>query len=170
VIDVSPLLFGGEPARQAAADQIGASSRDLGFFYAAGHAVAPAILEQLARAAHDFEARLLSVRAVIRISPEGRGLLWNNYTAAELGVVAKHAKTRPAVWVRAEIPVEDISQSARQSLRLGAEVEVLGPPALRKAVAAEARRVASLYRYRAGSLQVGCPLLPVRHIHAREDR
>lgn len=103
VIDVSPLLSGGEPARQAVADQIGASCRDLGFFYAAGHAVAPAILEQLARAAHDVEARLLSVRAVIRISPEGRRLLWNNYAAAELAVMAKHARTRPEGWVKDEI-------------------------------------------------------------------
>ena len=103
VIDVSPLLSGGEPARQAVADQIGASCRDLGFFYAAGHAVAPAILEQLERAAHDVEARLLSVRAVIRISPEGRRLLWNNYAAAELAVMAKHARTRPEGWVKDEI-------------------------------------------------------------------
>lgn len=96
--------------------------------------------------ARDFEARLLSGRAVIRISPEGRRLLRDNYPAAELAVVARHAKARPEGWVKAEIPVEDISQSARQLLRLGANVEVLGPPALRKAVADEARKVAALYR------------------------
>lgn len=96
--------------------------------------------------ARDFEARLLSGRAVIRISPEGRRLLRDNYPASELAVVARHAKARPEGWVKAEIPVEDISQSARQLLRLGADVEVLGPPALRKAVADEARKVAALYR------------------------
>ena len=96
--------------------------------------------------ARDFEARLLSGRAVIRISPEGRRLLRDNYPAAELAVVARHAKARPEGRVKAEIPVEDISQSARQLLRLGANVEVLGPPALRKAVADEARKVAALYR------------------------
>jgi predicted DNA-binding transcriptional regulator YafY len=96
--------------------------------------------------ARDFETRLLSDRALIRLSPEGRRLLRDNYPAAELAVAAKHTKARPAGWVKAEIPVEDVSQSARQLLRLGAEVEVLGPPALRKAVAEEARRVAALYR------------------------
>lgn len=96
--------------------------------------------------AREFETRLLSGRALIRLSPEGRRLLRDNYPAAEVAIVAKHAKSRPAGWVRAEIPVEDVAQSARQMLRLGAEVEVLGPPALRKAVAQEARRVAALYR------------------------
>jgi predicted DNA-binding transcriptional regulator YafY len=96
--------------------------------------------------ARDFETRLLSGRATIRISPEGRRLLRDNYPAAELAVAARHAKARPEGWVKAEIPVEDVSQSARQLLRLGAEVEVLGPPQLRKAVADESRRVVSLYR------------------------
>ena len=96
--------------------------------------------------AREFEARLLTGRAIIRISPEGRRLLRDNYPAAELAVAAKHAKAQPQGWVKAEIPVEDVSQSARQLLRLGAEVEVLGPPALRKAVADEARKVAAMYR------------------------
>lgn len=95
--------------------------------------------------ARDFEARLLSGRAAIRISPEGRRLLRDNYPAAELAVAAKHAKA-PEGWVMAEIPVEDVSQSARQLLRLGTELEVLAPPALRKAVADEAQKVALLYR------------------------
>lgn len=96
--------------------------------------------------AREFEARLLSGRAMIRLSPEGRRLLRDNYPAAEQAVSVAHAKAEPAGWVKAEIPVEDVAQAARQLLRLGAEVEVLGPPGLRKAVADEARRVTELYR------------------------
>lgn len=96
-------------------------------------------------AAAAFEARLLSGRAVIRVSPEGRRLLRDNYPAASQALEVRHTPAKPAGWVKAEIPVEDASQSARQLLGLGAEAEVLSPPELRKAVAEEARRVAKLY-------------------------
>jgi predicted DNA-binding transcriptional regulator YafY len=98
-----------------------------------------------AEASLAFEARLLRARAKVRVSAEGRRLLRDNYPAASQAVVAKSRKARPEGWVVAEIPVESVEQSARQLLRLGAEVEVLGPPALRAAVAAEARRVAGMY-------------------------
>lgn len=93
----------------------------------------------------DFEARLMSERAIIRLSPEGRRLLRDNYPAAEHAVAAKHTPARPAGWIRAEIAVESFDQSARQMLRLGAEVEVISPPALRKAVAEEAKKIAAIY-------------------------
>lgn len=101
-----------------------------------------------ATSAREFEAHLLSERATIRISPEGRRLLRDNYPAADQAVAAKHTRARPAGWVKAEIPVEEVSQSVRQLLRMGAEVEVLSPPALRKAVAEEAGRVAGIYNSR----------------------
>ena len=47
VIDVSPLLAGSDSARRAVAEEIGAACRDLGFFYAAGHAISPATLDKL---------------------------------------------------------------------------------------------------------------------------
>lgn len=94
----------------------------------------------------DFEARLMSERAIIRLSPEGRRLLRDNYPAAEQAVGARNTPAKPAGWIRAEIPVEGVNQAARQLLRLGAEVEVIGPTALRAAVAEEARRVVKLYR------------------------
>ena len=42
--------------------------------------------------------------------------------------------------------METPDYAARQLLRLGTEVEVCAPPELREAVAAEATRVAALYR------------------------
>lgn len=93
----------------------------------------------------DFEARLMSERAVVKLSPEGRRLMRDNYPAYEQAVAAKHSKAKPEGWIKAEIPVESFAQSARQLLRLGAEIEVISPPALRAAIASEAARVAKLY-------------------------
>jgi hypothetical protein len=47
--------------------------------------------------------------------------------------------------VRAELPIESAPYSARQLLRLGTEVEVLGPPEVCAAIAREAALVAKLY-------------------------
>jgi predicted DNA-binding transcriptional regulator YafY len=93
----------------------------------------------------EFEERLMSGRAIIRASPEGRRLLRDNYPAAHEALEAHHTKAQPAGWVKAEIPIEGDQQAARQLLRLGAEVEVLGPASFRKAVALEAKRVAAIY-------------------------
>jgi predicted DNA-binding transcriptional regulator YafY len=93
----------------------------------------------------DFETRLMSERAVIRISPAGLRLLRDVNPAASRAIEAKHRKSKPAGWLEAEIPVEKLDYSTRQLLRLGADLEVLGPPALRAAVAQEAREVAKLY-------------------------
>ena len=56
-----------------------------------------------------------------------------------------HRKLGREGWVEAEIPVESIEYSARQLLRLGAEIEVVSPPSLRAAVAAEVGKVAAIY-------------------------
>jgi predicted DNA-binding transcriptional regulator YafY len=95
--------------------------------------------------ARDFEARLLRERATVRLSPEGLRVLREISPAAAEAVDAAHRRCAPAGWVKADIPVEGVDYAARQLLRLGADVEVLGPPALRDAIAREARQVASLY-------------------------
>lgn len=97
----------------------------------------------------DFEKRLLNERAEVKLSPTGRRILRDVSPAAAEAVAAKHAACKPAGWVRAEIPIESIEHAVRQLLRLGAETEVLGPPALRAAIAAEAKAVAARYARRA---------------------
>lgn len=99
--------------------------------------------------ARDFEARLLEERAVIKISPAGRRVLQDVSAAAFEAVEAAHRKCAPEGWVRAEIPVESVERATGVLLRLGAEIEVVSPPALRAAVALEARKVADLYARRA---------------------
>jgi len=58
------------------------------------------------------------------------------------------ASSRPSErehWIEAEMPIETPDYSARQLLRLGAEVEVLAPAALRQALQQEAQAVLALY-------------------------
>ena len=98
-----------------------------------------------ASSAKDFETRLMSGRAHVKLSPAGLRLLRDISPAAFEAARAKHRACKPDGWVRAEIPVEPVEQAALQLLRLGAEVEVLSPPDLRAAVAAQARKVAALY-------------------------
>jgi predicted DNA-binding transcriptional regulator YafY len=48
-------------------------------------------------------------------------------------------------WRTTVLPVESLEVAASQLMRLGAEVEVLGPPALRERMADAAARLAALY-------------------------
>lgn len=93
----------------------------------------------------DFEARLLRERARIRLSPEGQKLL-STVSVAAAEAVATTGAPDPSGWTMAEIPIESVADATRQLLHLGAEVEVLEPPALRAAIAEVAERVAALYR------------------------
>lgn len=94
----------------------------------------------------DFEARIFSERATVKLSPLGRRILRDVSPVASESAEAKHRVCKPAGWVRAEIPIENISLAARQLLRLGAEVEVVEPTLLRNAISAEAHKIAALYR------------------------
>jgi predicted DNA-binding transcriptional regulator YafY len=93
----------------------------------------------------DFEARLLTGHAVIEVSPAGRRIMRDTNAAAHEALARDSVACKPEGWVRATVPVESLDLAKLQLLRLGAEVKVLGPPPLRAALAAEARKVAALY-------------------------
>jgi predicted DNA-binding transcriptional regulator YafY len=95
--------------------------------------------------ARDFEARLLDERARVRLSPAGLKLLADVSPVAADAARNAHDPCKPAGWIKAQIPVESVDRATRQILRLGAEIEVLAPAALREAVAREAQRVVALY-------------------------
>ncbi|MES1201622.1 MAG: transcriptional regulator [Pseudomonadota bacterium] len=95
--------------------------------------------------AKEFEERLMQDRARVRLSPLGLRILRDISAASVEAALAKHAVGADG-WITAEIPVEASAQAARQMLRLGAEVEVLAPASLRKAMGEQARAVAALYR------------------------
>jgi len=96
--------------------------------------------------ARDFETRLFSARATVRLSPEGMRLLRAAHPIA--AEAASVGKTAADGWVRADIPLEEGAHGVRLLLSLGAEAEVIAPKALRTAIAGEAKRIAA--RYAAG--------------------
>ena len=95
----------------------------------------------------EFESRLAGIRARVRISDEGREILRAVASAAAHAVESTARPSGRAGWVEAELPVEAPEQAVRQLLRLGSEIEVLGPAQLRTALVQEARRVVALYRH-----------------------
>jgi predicted DNA-binding transcriptional regulator YafY len=102
------------------------------------------------QAVAEFEERLMAGRATVRLSPEGLSILRAvQPAAAEWALRTQRPLTgagaRPG-WILAELPTEADAYAARQLLRLGTEVEVLAPPALRAAVAREAAAVARRHR------------------------
>jgi predicted DNA-binding transcriptional regulator YafY len=86
------------------------------------------------KASRAYEAGLLREDAQVRLSPRGMALL------EIMGTNVKEAAAASAIqdhggWMRCTVPIESIGQGARDFMRLGEEVEVLGPPALRARVA-----------------------------------
>jgi isopenicillin N synthase-like dioxygenase len=75
VIDVAPLLGGGDRAR--AAEAIGEACRDLGFFYASGHAISAGTLERLDRVSRKFFALPEAEKQKIAMAKGGRA--WRGF-------------------------------------------------------------------------------------------
>ena len=94
----------------------------------------------------DFEARLLKAHATIEVSPAGRRILRDANAAAHEALLANNKPCKPEGWLRARVPVESVELAKLQLLRLGAEVKVIDPPALRAAIAAEAGKIAAHYK------------------------
>jgi predicted DNA-binding transcriptional regulator YafY len=100
-----------------------------------------------------FEARLMAGRARVRLSPEGLAIL----RAVQPAAAEWATRTQQPVpglrgrkgWIEAELPTEPDATAARQLLRLGTEVEVLAPAALRAALRQEAAAVVKQHRARA---------------------
>ncbi|MFJ1793400.1 helix-turn-helix transcriptional regulator [Kitasatospora griseola] len=79
----------------------------------------------------DFRAGLHTGHALVRLTPEG---------ARRLGVVPADDG-----WTQALVPIESVDHAHGEFLRLGADIEVLEPPALRTRLAATARTLAARY-------------------------
>lgn len=101
-----------------------------------------------AQAARDFESRLLTGRATVRLSAEGRRILREVSPAAAEAAERAHEACAPEGWIRAEIPVESRAYATRQLLSLGAEIEVVAPPELRRSLASAAEAIARSHRTR----------------------
>ncbi|MEU4782740.1 WYL domain-containing protein [Micromonospora sp. NPDC023633] len=103
-----------------------------------------------------FRAGLHRDDATVRLSRRGRGRL--REIASELVVAAVDETAGPpddAGWVTAVIPIESLTHAHGDLLRLGADVEVLAPAALRERLAATAAGLAALYAPRPAGRRAG---------------
>jgi predicted DNA-binding transcriptional regulator YafY len=92
-----------------------------------------------------FEKELLKETARIRISPRGRRLLRSISVAASERLDVEFDVDLDS-WIEACIPIESVEHAAGQFLRLGNEVEVIEPLALRERIVREHKAAVALYR------------------------
>ncbi|MFJ6700950.1 helix-turn-helix transcriptional regulator [Streptomyces sp. NPDC091272] len=96
--------------------------------------------------AADFARSLLRTEAVLRLSERGAAALPRAVDrAAAREALASADPPDPAGWIRTTLRVESLEVAASQLLSLGADVEVLGPPALRTHMTDTTRRMSALY-------------------------
>jgi predicted DNA-binding transcriptional regulator YafY len=97
-----------------------------------------------ADATRRFEEGVYRDTAAVRVTSGAFGRL----RALNPAVAAAADRTAAAAedgWIEATIPIESIDHTARELLRLGAELEVLTPAALRDEMRRTARGLAALY-------------------------
>jgi predicted DNA-binding transcriptional regulator YafY len=98
----------------------------------------------------DFRAHLHRADTVVRVRPGAVARLPGAAdTAADTGTgtdtAAGTGASGAGEWIRAVVPIESVELACREFLSLGADIEVLEPPALRDRLAAAARATAALY-------------------------
>jgi predicted DNA-binding transcriptional regulator YafY len=83
------------------------------------------------KACGDYEAGLWRGQAQVRLSPRGVALL--ELLGSQVQDAARQTKAADRDgWIRCTLPIESEAQGVRELIRLCEDVEVLGPPALRK--------------------------------------
>jgi predicted DNA-binding transcriptional regulator YafY len=94
----------------------------------------------------DYESSMYQGYADVRLSPVGlkRLSLLGPYVTRSASKTA--GKPDRQGWIRCRLPIESLDFGVRELLRLGDEVVVLGPPALRAELAQIASRIAKLHR------------------------
>jgi len=100
------------------------------------------------KASRDYEKGVYRGHAEVRLSPKGFDLL--DMLGPHVARAARSSATGTdrEGWMRCALPIETTGHGVRELMRLGEEVEVIGPPALR---AEMARRLAAMsLRYRSG--------------------
>lgn len=98
------------------------------------------------KSSQSYESEVYRARADVRLSPRGMAMIevLGPYVAE---AAVNSARRERDGWTRCTLPIESISHGVGEFMRLGDEVEVLGPPPLRKSMgevaAAMARRHSS---------------------------
>ncbi|WP_433543906.1 helix-turn-helix transcriptional regulator (plasmid) [Streptomyces sp. CA-294286] len=94
----------------------------------------------------DFHARLHQEEAEVRLHPRAVPRL----TPAAARALAVNGVPGPDGWIRGTVPIESLDHAHGVFLGLGADVEVLAPPALRARLTATVRTLAARYPPDAG--------------------
>jgi len=104
-------------------------------------------------AVREYEAGVYHEEADVRLSPEGmqRLELLGPYVTNAASATAGKPDRRG--WVRCTLPIESVDFGVRELMRLGEDVVVVGPPALRAHLARRAMRIARLHRTRAPAVR-----------------
>ncbi len=93
----------------------------------------------------DYAGRIFRDEATIRLTEAGRSLLFLIGTpAARAGRAAMSAPDQDG-WTTTTVPIESIAHAHHALLQLGEEVDVVGPPALRRRMARSAAELARRY-------------------------
>ena len=93
----------------------------------------------------DYATRVYRETATVRLSPAGRELLFLVGPIASRAARAAMGPPDPDGWATTTVPIESIRHGLHALLQLGADVEVLDPPALRDLMARTARDLAARY-------------------------
>jgi predicted DNA-binding transcriptional regulator YafY len=102
------------------------------------------------RSSRAYEAGTWRDHADVRLSPRGVFLL-EILGPYVVQTARESAKPDRDGWIRCTLPIESGSNGVRELMRLCDEVEVLGPPSLRKMVAATLAAMARRHRRKARS-------------------
>jgi len=94
----------------------------------------------------EYEQRIFGDTATIRLSEDGRQLLFLIGAAAARAGHAAMSEPDADGWTTTTIPTESVKHAHHALLQLGADVEVIAPVELRDLIAASARAMAERYR------------------------
>jgi predicted DNA-binding transcriptional regulator YafY len=92
-----------------------------------------------------FEAEVYHDRAVVQVTPDGWRMLRSLSAAVADAMDTSGVQPPLHGWREVTIPIESVEHTVRQMLRLGPEVKVIRPSALRLELAKTARAVVALY-------------------------
>lgn len=87
----------------------------------------------------DFHDRLYRAEAIVLIAPSA------TLSGPLARAVATNGRTDEAGWIQATVSIESVDHAAGEFLRLGTDIEVLGPPELRAKIARTAAELAERY-------------------------
>ena len=130
LIDIGPLVSRTERRHQVASD-IGQACRDCGFFYVAGHGVAPELQRRLESLSRAFFAQDVAAKMAIRMELGGRA--WRGYFPVGNELTSGKPDLKEGIYFGTELPQTHPLVKAGTPLH-GANLFPAGVPGFRETV------------------------------------